>query len=421
MKKAIIFFLLILLVREPSGFCEEPFVYGKMLKLDDVLQAALSNEPRIRMVKARLDKEKALREAVKRGFFPKLRTELYGALTSQSRNSGILFWTSEIRFPVFEGGRRLHELAARSFNIEKEKLQLEKTETEIFEEIRLIYIAVIKEKKLLKISQKRLKEIRAYYEIASQLVEKELMNGSQFLSIKTMFEEVRFEHLKHKEAMDYGESLLRDITGLMPDERILLEELEEIRKPDFDMDQFMTQMRGSNPNYKIAGLELEEKYEQKKILSSERFPKLSFTGRFQVTKDNYIDQNRFEAGILGSWNIWDFGVLGKEIKAKEYEIIQLKEEGNFRLKKTEVEARKMISDLKVLWGKLRYLKTEFKEKKRKHHDDLVRLMTGDIGKFQILDSLASLTDAQIKLIETAAEFRILEARLETIKGGKVNI
>lgn len=419
MRKILFLFLLIFLFRNPSGFCEEPVFRGKVLKLEEVLNVALSSDSRILAMKAKLDKEKALHEAVMRGFFPKLRTELYGALTSEASNRGIVYWTTEVRIPIFEGGRRLHELKAESLKIDEQKLFLAETENVIREEIKLIYIGVLKEKELLSISQKWLKEVSAYFEIANKLGEAELFKEEEILHVKTMLREAQFEHLKHKEAFDYGESLLKDILSLAPDEQIELENLNALRKPEIEKDQFIKSMKEGNPFYKILDLKVKETEEEKKILISERFPKLSFTSRFQVTRDSGIDENRFEAGVLGSWNIWDFGELGSQIKAKGYETASLKAANNFQIKRKEKEAGKLISDLRVLWGKLSLKRAALNEKKQHHHGEIVRLMTEDTGKFQVIDSLINFVKAQMAVIETASDYWILEAKLETFKGGNM--
>ncbi|MBI4972089.1 MAG: TolC family protein [Candidatus Omnitrophica bacterium] len=419
MRKILFLFLLMFFLWNSSGFCEEPVFRGKVLKLEEVVNLALSSDPRILLVKARLDKEKALHEAVMRGFFPKLRTELYGALTSEASNRGIVYWTTEVRIPVFEGGRRLHELKAESLKIDEKQLYLAETENEIREEIKLIYIGVLKEKELLTISQNWLREVTAYFEIANKLGDAELFTEEEILHVKTMLREAQFEHLKHKEAFDYGQSLLKDILGLAPEEKIELENLDALKKPEIEKDQFIKSMKEGNSFYKILDLKVKETEEEKKILFSERFPKLSLTGRFRVARDNSIDENRFEAGILGSWNIWDFGELGSRIKAKEFEAASLKSENNFQIKNKEREAGKLISDLRVLWGKLSLKRAALDEKKKHHHGEIVRLMTGDTGKFQVIDSLIDFVKARMAVIEAASDYWILEAKLETFKGGNM--
>lgn len=402
------------LVFAHAGFAEaESMGQGTLLGLTESLEKALKDSSRVKQAEARLEKEKALLSAVKRSFFPKLSTEIYTAFaTGDSR--GIIFWTSEIRLPVFDGGKLIHERRKKDLEVREKELCLEETKRDVAYEVKVIYIGLVKERELTRLAQECEKEARRFYRAMKALSEKELLARRELFRWETLFRSAQHELIKHKEAMDYGETLISGLVGIERNERIELEPICDIGFQDKGYRILPDEMERKNPLYELVKLRIKEKEEEKKVLSSERFPKLGLAARYNVAKDSFVDHARFEGGLVGSWNIWDFGVLGSEIKAKEAEIKEMIEEGKIKTRELENEAMKLTGDLKVARSKISSLKTLLKERKEAYSNEKTKFIVGENGELDVFNSLVGLVQAKMSLIEAFADYRLIRARIERI-------
>lgn len=406
----------LLLLGGSSGLAEGDFVSGgTLLTLDESLKRALKDEAQVKRAEARLEREEALLRAVKRKLFPKLDTHLYGAAVTQDRR-GIIFWTSEIRLPLFEGGRWIHEKWKQELEVQEEGLHLEEARRDVAYQVKAIYTALLKEKELVRLSQEWVRESEKLYFTRKEIYEKELITREDLFRWEALYKAAQQELLKHKEAMDYGEALMRELAGTREEERIELEPLGDVKGDEPDFGTVIQEIREGNPLYEITRLRVRQKEEEKKILRSERFPKLGLSTRFNLARDTFVDQNRFEIGIVGSWNLWDFGVLGNELKAKEAEIKEATHEGRIETETLEHEARKLLGDLKVAWGKTEAVKSLLREKKEAYQNEKTRVIAGERGEAEIFDSFVTLTQIQMAVVEAMTEYRLLQAKLEKIVG-----
>lgn len=393
---------------------------GTLLSLEETLGRALKDSAQVRRAEARLEKEEALLRAAKRRFFPKIGTDLYTAATSEDHR-GILFWKNEMRLPIFEGGRLIHEKRKKDLQVQEGRLRLKETRETVSYEVKAIYITLLKEKELTRLAQEWVSESGKLYQTMKFLYEQEIITREELFRWEALSGASQHELLKHKEALDYAEVLIAELTGVKEGERIELEPLGEVRFQRRVFRALLSELRNNNPVYEIVNTRVREKEEEKKALRSERFPKLGLSTRFNRAKDSFVDQNRFELGVVGSWNIWDFGVLGNEIAAKDAEIKEMTEEGRIETTALEHEARKILGDLKVAWAKIQSMKSLLKEKKESYQNQKTRLIAGDKGKAEIFDSFVSLTQIQMGVVEALSDYRLLQARLERIIGkGLVN-
>lgn len=410
----------LLLLSTSLGFAEGDFVSGGApLSLDQSLERALKDDAQVKRAEARLEKEEALLRAVKRKVFPKFDTRLYTAAIIQDRR-GIIFWTSEIRLPLFEGGKWIHEKRKKDLEVQEERFHLEEARREVAYQVKAIYIGLLKEKELTRLSQEWVRESEKLYFTRRALYEKELITREDLFRWEALYKRAQQELLAHKEAMDYGQALITELAGMGEGERIELEPLGEVSLDESNFSQLVEEIRKENPLYEITRLRVKQKEEEKKVLRSERFPKLGLSTRFNLARDSFVDQNRFEFGVVGSWNLWDFGVLGSEIKAKEAEIKEAVAEGDIETRSLEHEARKLLGDLKVASGKMGAVKSLLNEKKEAYQSEKTRLITGERGEAEIFDSFVTLTQMQMAAIEAMTEYRLLRAGLEKIVGERMS-
>lgn len=408
-------FLIPPFARADGGFQAQ----GIKVNFDSVIERVLLDHAQIRRARARLEREEALLRAVKRGFFPKLQTEIFAAGTSEASSRGVLFWTFGLRVPIFEGGRRIHEVKKQSLRVLEEKEHSRQEERELIYQIKTIYINTLKEMELVRLAQGWVREADRYWKTMKVLHDNELMGEEEFLKSVSLRQAARLELLKHKEAMDYGESLLSELMGLGPGERLRLEAFETIPHENYPLKTGLEKMRKEHPLYEILDLKIKELGQEKKMLGSDRFPKLSLVTRFNAAQDNYLDQNRFEFGIMGTWNIWDFGVLGSQMKAKEAEVKEAQAEKELEIHKLEHDLRKLISARRVSLRKIKMTKSLREEKLKEYENQKTRFIVGEKSGFEILDSFAMLTKVQMEFVSAISDYRLIQAEIQKMTGGGI--
>ena len=421
MRKQLILILIGTFLLSGSVFAElvtTPLTSQKLLTLSDCIKSALQDDAHIKRAQARLEREEALLRAVKLSAFPKFKTELYTAGVSQDPH-GIIFWTSELGLPLFEGGKWIHEKKMKSLSVEEEKLHLEEIRREVAYQIKLIYIALVREKELTRLTEEWAEESLRLHLAMKALYQKELITREEFYASETLFKMSQHEFMKHKEALDYADAVIREISDMKETESLELKTLTEVSMKELKPETLLNQMRKQNTLYEIARLRVKEKEEAKKVLRSDRFPKISLTNRYHVSRDSFLDQNRFELGALASWNIWDFGELGAKLKAKDLEIKEAVFENEIQINALENEFRKLVSELKVANGKIEFAKSIMKEKKEHYQNQKTRFITDEVSENEVFDSFVTMTQSEINVSQALTDYWILWATLEHILGKEV--
>ncbi|MGH9428636.1 MAG: TolC family protein, partial [Terriglobia bacterium] len=299
---AIVLFIILLTLRSPSrGFAEEGSVEPRtLLSLQEILRRALRDHAQVKRAEARLEKEEALLRAMKQGFFPKLASNLYMAGVTQD-DRGIIFWTNEVRLPLFEGGRRIHEKRKKGIQVREEKLLLEETRQKVAYELKTLYITALKEEELARLAQGWVEESQRLYTAMKTLSEKELLTREELLRWDALVHSSQQELSKHKEALDYSQALLSELAGIPEGERIGLEPLAGVRLENQDFHALRDELRKENLLYEIARTRVEEKEEETQVLRAERWPRLGLSTRYNLARDTFVDQSRFEFGAVGTW------------------------------------------------------------------------------------------------------------------------
>lgn len=409
-----VYILLLLTGLTASGWSDELPLEGKLITLDSALAQVLNDHVKVKLTQAKIEKEAALLRVAQMGALPKLSTEYSAALATQD-GPGIGFWTTEIKLPLFQGGRRIHEVRKGRFGVEKEKLSADAMRRNVAFEVRTIYISLVRERELLALTSEWLEESRKLARIMLELYEKKLAKEEELLQVRRLFREARFEHVKHKESLDYFEALLLQLLNVGNSDRIEIEPLKAISRTKIDPTTFLPAFRGEHPLYRVNDLERLQAVEDKSILASERFPKISLTSRFRVARDSYLDQNRFEVGVVGSWDIWDFGVLGERLKAKEAEVKEREAAGQLEILELEREARGLISEVNASWEQVKLAEALFKEKKLRYQNERTRLIAEESNKIKLFDAFLELVRSRINLVNVVSESRILQARLASLQ------
>lgn len=406
--------IMLLLGNAASAFPEEGLPAGKLLTLDEAFERVLNDNEGIRLLQIRLEKEQALLKHAKKFCWPYVRTSAYGAAVTQ-KDSGVLFWTNEIVFPVFDGWKARSEAQIHSVKKEQVKLEISNERERVQFEVRTLFIQTITEKEMTLLAQEWLKESERIYRSFKALHEKELITKREVYRAEALYKSAQYELVSHKKTMDYGVDLLRDLLKLPDDFRIDLEPLQDLKRFKPDLSQY-----SENPIYQEVKLRAQEKRLEEKRERSSLYPQISVLNRYKVAKDSFLDQNRYEFGVEGVWNIWDFGRTRDLVQAKRLEVEEAELQGEIEIKQFERQIKAMSVQLEVARKKIQADKAAEREKKEVYENEKTKMIVNEASRLQVFEAYQDYLKSRIYFIQGVANFRILEAKLEALKRGMLS-
>ncbi len=131
-----------------------------------------------------------------------------------------------------------------------------------------------------------------------------------------------------------------------------------------------------------------------------------------VSRDVYVNTNRFILGVAVKWDIWDFGRLGNQINAKAHEIEETKWAGKAEIQEKERKIRKLFHVARALKEKIRLSEALISEREEGYKNEKVRIIAGDKGTEEMLDSFLALQQAYAEQVNAVTEYRIAVSTLK---------
>ncbi len=389
--------------------------YGRLVTLEHAISKTLKDHAKVKQAFERLEKEKALYQGAKAEFLPKFGTQFFGAVATGDKRT-VSYFDTFLEQPLFEGGKSVFNKQKQKVRVESESLKLEEAKLDLGLYVRILYAEVLKEKELTRIAQGEVKELSQAYERTNVLFQKEIIPRYDLIRIETLFEKAKAALVKHKESYDYQLSVLMQTIGVDAQESLELELLGEIPGLMTDISAYLALSRKHDPLYKLSGLQIQEKEFEKKMLQAERWPSVSLAAKWNVYQDVFVDTDRVMVGALGKWNIWDFGRLGSQINAKAHEIQETKWAGTVEIQEKENETRRLYHEARTASEKIRLQDALLKERDEGYKNEKTRLIAGEKGTGELLDSFLALEEAKMERLQAITEYRILLARLQRNMG-----
>ncbi|HOW87313.1 MAG TPA: TolC family protein [Candidatus Omnitrophota bacterium] len=388
-----------------------PEQFGSLLTLDEAVARALKNHAEVKRAFARLHKEESLYKGALAEFFPKLSGEITSAFATGGK-SFVNYVDTGIEQPIFQGGKAVAQKQKQKAIVESEELRLEQAKVAVEASVRVLYAEVLAEKELTRIAQGEVKELTVEYERIKKLVDREILPRYEFFRIETLFQGAKQALVKHKETCDYLLSVLKETIGIGEGESLDLEPLGDFSELSDGANTYLTTAREHDPVYKLKDLKIREKQFEKKELVADRYPHLSLSAKWNEASDVFVDTNRVMVGLVGKWNIWDFGRLGSKIKAKSHEIEEMKWEGELQVKKHEQGIREAFHEARAVREKIRLTEALIREREEIYKNEKTRLIAGEKGTGELIDSFIALEEAKIKNVQSVTEYRVLLVKLE---------
>jgi outer membrane protein TolC len=393
--------------------------FGKLLTIGQALERGLSSDARVKQAYERLRKEEFLYEGKQAELFPRLKSEVFQAFATGDKHSLAYFDTS-VEQPLFQGGKLIAGKRKQKVRVEAEELKVEQAKLDLQLAIRILYAELLSEKELTRISQDEVRESQESHERTRRLVENEVLARHELIRAETVLQAAKHSLVKHKENFDYILEVLSETVGLGDEESIEFEPLGEIPELPGDVNAFLTPGRREDPFYRLKELEIMEKGFEKRVLQAGLLPHVSLAARWNFFKDVFVDTDRVMLGIVGKWNIWDFGRTGSEIRAKAHEIEEAKWAGKAEIQERERQTRRIFHEARAARERIRMHEALVSQREEDYKNEKAKLVAGEKGRGDLLDSFLALEEAKRQRIEAVAQYRALFAHLERHAAFQVN-
>lgn len=395
---------------EQSEFLS-PNQFGSLLGMTEAVERALKNQAEVKRAFARLKKEEALYKGSISEFLPKLSGEIFQAAATGQRKS-VTYLDAGVEQPLFQGGKILAGKRKHKARMQSEEVKLEETRLDVELAVMILYAQVLKERELTRIAQGQVKELSLEHERIQRLVDKEILPRYDFFRMETLLQSAKHALVKHKETYDYLFGVLRETVGVKEDESLDLQTLSDFPELEEEVSSYLESARKHDPVYRLSDLKVKEKTFEKRELQADRFPHVSLAAKWNRFNDVFVDTDRAMVGIQGTWNIWDFGRLGNQIKAKSYEIEESKWAGEIEVREHEKGIRKFFHEARAARQKIRLSEALVQERTEIFKNEKTKLIAGEKGSGELVDSFIALEEAKIRQIEAVTQYRILTARLD---------
>ncbi len=394
--------------------------FGRVTSIDDAISRTIDSSAQVKSAIARLEKEKSLYRGSRAEFFPKLGTEIFAA-GATGQKSTVSYFQTTLEQPLFQGGKLFYGKKKQKVRVEAEEIRLQQEKLDLALEVKLIYASALNEKELLRISQNEVREISRSQACFKALYENMIVSAAEINRINSMLASAKEKTVRHKENYDYLMSVLKQVMDIDDSEIIELQPVSELPAIEDSVMEYLDAYRKTNAAYKLTELAVKEKEFEKKIIQADRYPQISLAVKWDVYNDTFVGNNRAMAGIIGKWDIWDFGRVGSKVSAKTHEIEEVKWASRAKILEEEREIYRLFHDARAIRGKIQMFDVQIVELQEYYKNEKVRLIAGQKADAEILDSFLSLENMRISQIEAITDYRAILYKLQSSlqsSGGK---
>ena len=403
--------------------------------LEECLSLALSRYPALKAALARRQAAEEREKAAFREHFPKLYTGYeyrryrdqeviktpFGNYPIKGREEALLAVT--IKLPVFHGlalstRHDLRKLAVKVSEVEEARIR-----QELVFRVKEAYFRLIQAEKELELARKSLERRRSHLREVRGFFREGLVAKNQVLQAETEVKEAEYRFLSAENQVKVARSRLNLLLRrpLSAPLKVIPEfSLKPVKGPYERLLELALQNR---PEVKAAILAVKAKEKELKLARSRYFPWIDLEARYYQRGDTldlfenpYGDRENAWVGLRLNWEIWDWGIRGREVAALRAEL--LSQEALVREIKDRVglEVREAYLSLVAAEKKIEVARQALATALENFRLNRARFREGLADTTEVMDAETLLTRAKAREIAALAKYEIARARLSYAVG-----
>ena len=383
-----------------------------VLSVNQCVESALQKNALVGISQEHIHQAQARIIQARGEMLPVLSTDVYGAV---STDQPVLTWNTMVKQPLFLGGELIAQKEKADTDLAISKKEKVLTQIQLASLVRKTFFETKKAEAEVQLLQEELA-----YSKTLLVADKKLFRAN-YLTQEKVLEREANAGSKEKELWDREKNLehlyanLLQLTGLDANKAYVLEDVADVG----NWGNMPSPDTKDNPFLDILDLQISQLREDIKIAKSDLFPKVHLVSKYRKEKDSFYEKDAFEAGVLGHWNIWDFGITTGKIEESKSKLVEGVLVRDSRWQEYQLAFKKACDLLMaqrnlVLTNKQMVAVAEERFKNLK-----VRHMHGDAPNQTSHETKLLLAKARVELNKSVYDYYINEAEVLKLLG-KVN-
>ncbi|MFA5147810.1 MAG: glucoamylase family protein [Candidatus Omnitrophota bacterium] len=393
-------------------------VFAEKLTLNQAVETAVKNS--LDMEIANLEKlksdyrfkSKAADMLPKISNFSRYSSDEY---SSDSANKGWLI-SEEIVQPIWKGGKLYYTKELYRNLKDIASVRAAEKELDIAFEVKRSFFEAMKYSELLKVSEEIEKVVSNHYENVDRMYKQGLVPKVDVLKTRSILDKAQLEHVQILNEYYLSKNNLNYILNVPLDTEY------DIEYPARNLDVSLTMEESTNVclarNPAMSAQNLKEKNADTEvgIARADLFPEVDAYGKIGNRFDSSDDSTEKSAGVMMSFDIWDWGKNLNELKASQVGRQQVKKEYDITVNRLTLGVRNAYTDYDISLKRIAAAKRFYNSVSEEFKKQLTRFNNGQATNQDVLDAEALYSKAGFELMESYAYCGVKKGALERAIG-----
>ncbi len=321
--------------------------------LDQAIEVALSNNPELSIMQARIDQADAQLGQAMAGFFPQIKTSLsyqysnnpaqaFSMLISERR---LNFAGTDFNHPgfvedyrpsvtasysLFRGGQDYYQSQAAKLGIETSELEKSATRNRLLSNVTAAYYGELAAIDAHQISQRSIEAVQSELEQSRVRFEAGALLKSDVLSLEVQLAEANEADIQTANAIEMAQTMLKTLLGLSAQDAFAINENLTAPLPNAPpvFDELLNQALSSHPELKAAEKRVAIAEKQLSVAQAAHLPRAdAYVNYGSDSKNLTYSSNRdnVSAGVMVEMDIFTGFATQEKIKKAEHELTAAQE------------------------------------------------------------------------------------------------
>ncbi len=423
MRKLLIVFSIIFSL----SFAEE------ILNLDDCIKIAIENNLKLKIKKSKIVQTFYQKEIARKYLLPSLSFSFNYKYLGD--NEGVNFgnfgpikftddnlytFTFTLKQPLFTGRKIESAYKVAQENYEKSEIDYEKEITDLILDVKKNYFNILKAKRFVETSKKYKENLEKHLIDAKKMFEQGIVTKLDVLKTEVVLKNIETKIIESENYLKLAKANLNFILNRSPDYQFEVEDILEVKEEKKDYNWWIE--TGLKERKEIKSFEKIISISQKNIdiEKSNLYPQIYFFFNYNFERGTQSSFGKWDtnwnAGILLSYDIWNWGQTKDKIKKAEKEKEEI--ENQYKLLKNSIE-------IEIKNAYLNFIASENKIEESKKHIEVaeenlrvaeILYKEGLATTLDVIDAMTMLTEAKNNYYNALYEYKTAYSELERASG-----
>jgi outer membrane protein TolC len=426
--KIIIFIEIISLILVPAGIIRAD--EKKLLTLSQCTDIALKQSPLLKSSDLDVAASQESIKGAKGALFP--RVDLNAGYTRENRpipfipaqspriqpafSDEIYFWNVFLRMPIYEGGRLSGQVRISEIEREIQSSRKKFTTQDVIANVTNTFNKLLQLKEFRVANLKSVEALQRQGKNTKLFVETGRTAKVELLRVEVQMASERQNLIRTEETINRARYALAYFMGVdikeVPDVEGSLSTEEQVTAQNID------ELLKSRPDIMASSRRVEQSKARVDVASSRRYPSVSLFGNYGHKAGVELDQRYevWEAGVLGSINIFDADIISSEIRREKISHQKAQEELKLATLKARLEVDNALSSIREAENKLSMAKKAMEQSEETLRIEELKYKAGAGTITDVLLAQSAMSLAQANYYQALYDFNAATTEFKRATG-----